>query len=73
MNKSLDGSIRFLKELNQAIDDYNAKFGDDAYSKVEPLVDPLMPDGPASLQAIKNYKTQSKVANHYLTTNRRKI
>jgi hypothetical protein len=53
MARLVNNVISFEKELNKAIDNYNAKFGDGAYFKVEPLVDPLRPDGPTSLQAIK--------------------
>lgn len=53
MAKATNNSIGFEEELNQAIGNYNAKFGNGAYFKTEPLVDPLRPDGPTSLQAIK--------------------
>ncbi|MCC4325575.1 hypothetical protein [Limosilactobacillus reuteri] len=53
MAKATNNLIGFEEELNKAIDNYNAKFGDGAYFKIEPLVDPLRPDGPTSLQAIK--------------------
>lgn len=53
MAKTANNSIGFEEKLNQAIDNYNAKFGDGAYSKAEPLVDPLRLNGPTSLQAIR--------------------
>lgn len=46
-------TIGFDKEVNAAIDRYNRRFGKDAYFSIDPLIDPLNPDGPASLGAIK--------------------